>query len=171
MLSQHSYLPPHREDLLGARHPEALQEYSPLFLQNKVRRTYASVAPASQNRFRETNQHNAKLVKVIINTNYTNQYISAFTSELNIQQNQLNPTENDISLWRGKLALLGRKLSLWPPTQCDLRNQGTRSKSELTMRKHVLQSPGVHMSSRPVLDRKEVSELVNNCLREALSAQ
>lgn len=51
----------------------------------------------------------------------------------------------------GKLALLGRNLSLWPPVQCDIQNQGTRSKCELTMRKHVLQSLRIHTSSRLAL--------------------
>lgn len=74
----------------------------------KIKSQTVVIAPASQNRFSETNPHNAKMVKVIINTNYTNQCISAFTSKLESQQNQLNPTEDDISLWSGKLALLGR---------------------------------------------------------------
>lgn len=64
---------------------------------------------------------------VIINANCTSQYISAFTSELEIQPNRLNSTGNGVSRWNGKVVLLGTQLSPCPTSQCDLWNEGTSS--------------------------------------------
>lgn len=87
-----------------------------LCLQNKIfKSSSASIASSPQRRFRETNQCTTKSAGVIINTNHTNQFTRAFVSELETQQNQLNPTASDISLRNGTWLLLRENCHHAPP--------------------------------------------------------